>query len=186
MRIIAGALRGRPLKTTSGPGYRPAMGKVRQALFSMLEARGVRWEECRVLDLFAGSGSLGFEALSRGAAYVLFVEAARKAAHLIEENARTFNLDPARYAVRAEEARQVLGKRCDTPFQIVFIDPPYGKHLLSPSLQAVMRNKWLAEEGIINAELEGRLPFSPKEAYPDLVCIGDRAYGQTRVVLWTR
>ncbi len=73
MKIIAGALKGRTLKTLTGPaGYRPAMGKVRESLFSLLEARGVIWAESIVLDLFAGSGSLAFEAVSRGAkkAYV--------------------------------------------------------------------------------------------------------------------
>lgn len=67
MKIIAGALKGRTLKTVTGPGYRPAMGKVRESLFSLLEARGVVWAESIILDLFAGSGSLAFEAISRGA-----------------------------------------------------------------------------------------------------------------------
>lgn len=185
MRILSGEWRGRSLKTTTGPGYRPAMGKVRQALFSMLEARDVYWPETRVLDVFAGSGSLGFEALSRGAAFVAFVESNPKAAALINENADKFGLDMGRYAVLGDEARSVLGKRCREPYSVVFIDPPYGRDLLTPALRAVMRNGWLAPGGIINAELEGRLAFAPEEAHPDLTCIMDRKYGQTRVVLWS-
>ena len=68
MRIISGRLGGRRIKTVEGEGYRPAMGKTRESLFSMLTSRGVVWEGARVLDLFAGSGSLAFEAVSRGAA----------------------------------------------------------------------------------------------------------------------
>ncbi len=76
MRIIAGRWGGRAIRSVSGPGYRPATGKVRGAVFSMLEARGLAWPGARVADLFAGSGSLGLEALSRGAAFALFVESA--------------------------------------------------------------------------------------------------------------
>ena len=185
MRIIAGDLKGRSLKTTSGPGYRPAMGKVRQALFSMLEARGVAWPETRVLDLFAGSGSLGFEALSRGARGVHFVESGARAAALIEENARRFGIDPEKFQVRRDEVRNVLGKRCPLPFDVVFVDPPYGRDLLSPSVNALLRGGWLAEGGILNAEIEGRLDFDAETFHPALSCVADRAYGQTRVVLWT-
>ncbi len=185
MRILSGEWRGRTLKTTVGPGYRPAMGKVRSALFSMLEARGVHWPEARVLDIFAGSGSLGFEALSRGAPFAAFVESNSKAAALIRENADKFGLELERYAVFGDEARSVLGKRCREPFSVVFIDPPYGRDLLTPTLRSVVRNGWLAPGGIINAELEGRLAFDPEQAHPELTCVADRKYGQTRVVLWS-
>jgi 16S rRNA (guanine966-N2)-methyltransferase len=185
MRIIAGEYRGRTLKTTSGPGYRPAMGMVRQALFSMLEARGVVWPATRALDLFAGSGSLGFEALSRGAAEAVFVESGMKAAALIGETARRFGIDPARWRVHKDEVRAVLGKRCPDPFPIVFIDPPYGNDLLTPSVNALLRQGWLAAGGILNAEVEAQLPFDPETFHPELRCIADKAYGQTRVVLWT-
>ena len=87
MRIIAGACRGRTLHTVTGPGYRPAMGRVRESLFSMLEARGVVWGAVRVLDVFAGSGSLGFEALSRGARFADFIEKDHRAAECLRKNA---------------------------------------------------------------------------------------------------
>ena len=185
MRITAGSLKGRVLKTGSGPGYRPAMSKVRQAIFSMLEARGVSWSGCRVLDIFAGSGSLGFEALSRGAQYAAFIEADRGAAALIRENASTFGLDETQYSVWTKEARAVLGKRADAPFDVVFIDPPYRGNFLSASVTAVIRNGWLAVGGLLNAEVERTLPLDPDNDFLPLACLADREYGQTRVLIWT-
>lgn len=184
MRIIAGEFKGRRLKTTSGPGYRPAMSKVRQAIFSMLEARGVVWETARVLDIFAGSGSLGFEALSRGAPFACFVEAEKKAASLIEENAGKLGLDAGRYRVRRQEARVFLATRDMEPFTVLFIDPPYRGNFLPASITGVLRNGWLAEGGVVNAEIEKGMPIDPATDFPPLTCVADRTYGQTRVVLW--
>lgn len=185
MRIIAGEFRGRALKTTEGPGYRPAMSKVRAAVFSMLEARGVVWQHARVLDIFAGSGSLGFEALSRGAAYACFVEADKKAAALISDNARKFGLAENRFLVRRAEARYFLATREMAPFDVVFLDPPYRGNFLSTSITSLLRKGWLKEGGILNAEIERETPLDPETEYPPLKCLADRSYGQTRVILWT-
>lgn len=185
MRIISGSLKGREIKTSVGPGYRPAMSKVRAAIFSMLEARGVSWPEARVLDIFAGSGSLAFEALSRGAVFACFVEKDKKAARVIRENAVRFGIDPGRYAIQAQESRIFLGTRSMEPFDVVFIDPPYRGNFLSASVTAVLRHGWLREGGVINAEVESGLRFDPEGEFPSLKCIADRTYGQTRVVLWT-
>ena len=184
MRIIAGAYRGRTLKTTVGPGFRPAMGKVREALFSMLEARGVVWPEARVLDLYAGSGSLGFEALSRGAAHVCFVESAPYAAKIIAANAEMLGVEEGRYAIRREEAAKVLAKRPAEPFSVVFIDPPYSMDVIGHTLNALLKNYWAAPGAVINAEVEERLRFDPEKAHADLELLADRTYGQTRVILW--
>ena len=185
MRILSGSLKGRELKTTAGPGYRPAMSKVRAAIFSMLEARGVVWPSVRVLDIFAGSGSLGFEALSRGAPFACFIELDKKAANGIRDNAERFGLEMGRYAIRQQEARTFLAKRDMEPFDIIFIDPPYRGHFLSSSITAVLRKGWLREGGIINAEVERGIDCDPDADFPPLECIADREYGQTRVVLWT-
>lgn len=185
MRIIAGEYRGRSLKTTTGPGYRPAMGKVRGALFSMLEARGIAWPEARVLDLFAGSGSLGFEALSRGAAQVSFVESLPRAAALIRENAAKLGVAEGRYQVFTEESGKVLGRRPPSAFQVIFIDPPYGKNLMSPAIKSILRQGWLAENGVLNAEVESGLKFDPGREHPALEVVADRRYGQTRLILWS-
>lgn len=185
MKIIAGEYRGRTLKTTAGPGYRPAMGKVRGALFSMLEARGVHWPEARALDLFAGSGSLGFEALSRGAAQVTFVESMPRAAALIQENAARLGVAPERCQVLAEESGKVLGRRPYAAFDVIFIDPPYGKNLLGPAIKAILKQGWLASGGVLNAEVESGLKFDPAREHPALAVEADRRYGQTRLILWS-
>ncbi len=186
MKIISGGWRGRQLRTTTGPGYRPAMGKVRGALFSMLEARGVLWEETRVLDLFAGSGSLGFEALSRGAREACFVESSPQAAALIRKNAELLGAAPERFRVLAEDAGKALRGSPLAPYDIVFIDPPYGKNLLASTVKALLKNGWLAPGGILNAEVEGGLKYDPREEAEELSLLADRSYGQTRVILWTR
>ena len=185
MRIISGSLKGRELKTSVGPGYRPAMSKVRAAIFSMLEARGVSWPGTRILDIFAGSGSLGFEALSRGAAFACFVELDKKAANVIHDNARRFGLDAGCYSIQQKEARVFLASRGMEPFDVIFIDPPYRGNFLSSSVTAVVRKNWLREGGIINAEVECGIDLDPDTAFPPLECIADREYGQTRVILWT-
>ena len=186
MKIITGALKGRRLKTIAGEGYRPATGKVRQALFSMLEARGVQWPQTRVLDVFAGSGSLGFEALSRSAPFAAFIESNPKAAAQIQANAETFGIQAGGYAVWADTVRNVLNKRCPEPFHVIFVDPPYGHDLLTPAIRAVIRGGWLAEGGMLNAELESHITFAPENMHPALTCLVDKEYGQTRVVVWSR
>ena len=186
MRIIAGAYRGRELKTASGPGYRPAMSRVRAALFSMLEARGMDWPACRVLDLFAGSGSLGFEALSRGAGLVCFVESLPKAAALIRENAKRLGIEARRCLVVQEDVGRLLGQGIPVAQDLVFVDPPYGKNLLAASLKAILRYGWLKEGGLLHAGVEGGLQFNPELAAPELAVEADRRYGQTRLVLWSK
>lgn len=182
MRIIAGACRGRVLKTVEGPGYRPAMSRVRESLFSILEARGVVWGGVRTLDLFAGSGSLGFEALSRGAAEAVFVEKDARAAACLADNARVLGVED-RCRIQAEDVLRVTARRPDDPFEIIFVDPPYGQSLLAPALRNLLRRNWLAEGGYLVAEVEKRLTL-PRPAGLDLET--ERLYGQTRIALWTR
>ena len=184
MRIIAGDYKRRVLKTTTGPGFRPAMGIVREALFSMLEARGVVWQTTRGLDLFAGSGSLGFEALSRGATHMAFVENGVKPAAIIRENAVLLGIEDARFTLHQNEVGKVLGKRPALPVSLVFIDPPYRMDVLARTLRALLKNGWVEDGAIINAEIEARTPFSPEKAHENLIPLDDRAYGQTRVLLW--
>jgi len=184
MRIIAGAYKGRTLKTTTGPGFRPAMGKVREALFSMLEARGVDWANARALDLFAGSGSLGFEALSRGAAQVCFVESASYAAKIIAANAEQIGVAPGRVSLRQEEVAKALSRKAENAYDVIFIDPPYNLDALGKTLNALIKQGWALPGCIINAEVEAKQPFDPATAHPDLELLADRSYGQTRVILW--
>lgn len=153
MRIIAGRLGGRGLKTVQGEGYRPAMGRTREALFSMLEARGLDWQGARVLDLFAGSGSLAFEALSRGALSALLVENAAPAVRCLQQNIADLGLaDQAR--LLKEDVPRLLRRPPAEPFDLVFMDPPYRKNLAPPALRALAENNWLAPGALVSAEIE--------------------------------
>ncbi len=185
MRIISGEYRGRVLATVEGPGYRPATGKVREAVFSMLLARGFDPAGARVLDLFAGSGSLGFEALSRGAALAVFVEKSRKAAQCIQKNALALGVARGRVQVVAGDVFPWLDRRPEAPFDLVCIDPPYGKDLLAPALRAVAGRGWLVRGGFLLAEVEAGLDMDPETMHSGLEGVADKTYGQTRIVLWT-
>ena len=184
MRIISGIFRGRVLKTIQGPGYRPAMSRVREALFSMLESRGVVWADSIALDLFAGSGSLAFECLSRGAKETLLVENSAQAVKNLEQNIKSLGLDNGQCQIRHEDVLKVLAKRSLKTYDIVFIDPPYGKNLLIPTLNALLRQTWVGESSIITAEVEANLKFDSTSAHAQLEVLTERNFGQTRVILW--
>ncbi len=186
MRIIAGIFRGRTLKTVEGPGYRPAMSRVRESLFSMLEARGVVWGDCRVMDLFAGSGSLAFEALSRGAQAATLVEMAPQAVKCLRANAAMLGLDEGSCRIVADDVLKMLGRGYPQACDVVFIDPPYRKNLLQPALRSLLRRNWLPEGALVCAEIEVALAFDAEQAHPELEVLADRTFGQTRIIIWKR
>jgi 16S rRNA (guanine966-N2)-methyltransferase len=186
VRITGGEYRGRVIRTSEGEGYRPATSKVREAVFSMLGARGLVWDGARVLDLFAGSGSLGIEALSRGAGLAWFVEKDRRAAGLIGDNLRALGPEPSRWRVLTRDVVAVLEREPVLEFDLVFIDPPYGKGLLGPALAALLRRGWLAPGGLVLAEAEDRLDAGEATAGLPLDRLAERDYGQTRIHLWKR
>ncbi len=183
MRIIAGAFKGRKLKTISGQGYRPAMSKVRESLFSLLEARGVVFAEAKILDLFAGSGSLAFEALSRGCQKVYFVEQDPKATACIVENIEQFEVAEKCHVI-TDDVLKYVGRRCPEKFSLVFIDPPYAKNYLNLTLNKLLRLNWLEENAFVVAEVEKHLKVNT-EGFEGLNLELDRQYGQTRIIVWT-
>lgn len=150
MRIIAGKWRGRTIDAPPGQGTRPTADRVRETLFSMLTSRLGSFEDLRVADLFAGSGALGLEALSRGAASVTFVENDSAAAATIRRN-----------AVRLGTTAQVLGgsalslPRADA-FDLVFADPPYADGSGNAVVGAVLNAEWLAPGGWMSVETGSR------------------------------
>ena len=186
MRIIAGRWGGRAIRSVSGPGYRPATGKVRGAVFSMLEARGLAWPGARVADLFAGSGSLGLEALSRGAAFALFVESAKAAAAALRDTLAALGAPRSAAAGKPAAVFKVLAEPPARPYDALFVDPPYGQDLLLPALRQLVDKGWLASGGFLLAEAEAGLDLDPDGVHPGLELATDRLYGQTRIVLWTR
>lgn len=183
MRILGGTFKGRELPTLAGDGCRPAMAKVREALCNMLAARGMAFEGARVLDVFAGSGSLGFEALSRGAKYVRFVESNKALAARIADNARRLGVPPLRVAAPVSDAMKIFARPPSEPFDLVFVDPPYGRDLFLPVLESMTASGWLAPGAFLAAEVEKSLLI---EGWPAVLGLeADRLYGQTRILLWT-
>lgn len=153
MRIIAGAYRGRTLaalgKGDQGAHLRPTTDRVREALFSHL--LGGAYDDpiarSRVLDLFAGTGALGLEALSRGAAFATFVENGRKSGQLVRDNIARCRADGAACLIRRDATR--LGRNEGPRSDLIFLDPPYGKGLGERALRSAWRGGWLAPGALI-------------------------------------
>lgn len=157
MRIIAGALRGRRLDAPPGPETRPTADRVRETLFSMLASRLGSFEGLRVADLFAGSGALGLEAISRGAAHATFVESDSKAAAVIRDNALKLGI---------EERVRVLGGSAlalprSEPFDLILADPPYAAGSGTAAVRAVADAHWLAPGGWMSVETARRDEVEP-------------------------
>lgn len=185
VRIIAGHWKGRRIKTSEGEGYRPATGKVREALFSMLDSRGVRWESTRVLDVFAGSGSLGWESLSRGAGSVWFLENDARAVRLLRDQITGFALPGQNVRVLAGDAVRVLAKPASLAFDLLFIDPPYGRDLLMSAMHQAEANGWIAPQALVCAEVEADWDWEVMDL-PGLELLVNRLYGQTRILIWKK
>lgn len=183
MRIIAGRFRGRTLAAPGrGDGralLRPTADRVRESLFSVLTGLGVI-EDARVLDLFAGTGALGLEALSRGAGHVSFVENGRTAAGLIARNIALTGGAAQTALIRYDATR--LGPCPDASYDLVFLDPPYGKGLGARALEAVRSGGWLTADALIVWE-----ESAPMSAPPGFETQTTRRYGDTYVTLmWWR
>lgn len=180
LRVIGGALKGRTLRVPRGRLLRPTSNRVREALFASLahELSGAR-----VLDLYAGSGALGIEALSRGAAFALFVESARPALHALQRNLEALQLG-ARSRVMACEARVAVRRLRAEPgacFDLVLADPPYGSEELPETLASLVAAGLLAPEGVVVVEAGRRHPVGPIDG---LACERERAYGDTVLSRW--
>lgn len=174
MRIVGGELRGRPLAAPRSGATRPTTDRTRQALFNILEHRFAgRLAGARALDLFAGTGALGLEALSRGAAFALFVEEAAPARALIRTNVETLALQGRSKIFRRDATR--LGDAAPmAPFDLVFADPPYGKGLGERAVAAALAGGWLAPGALVVVEEDRRTPFDPP---PGLTLVETRSYG---------
>ncbi len=171
MRVIAGSARGRKLQVPPGTLTRPTPARVREALFSILGSH-LSLAGARVLDLFAGSGALGIEALSRGAAHATFVEAASPALHALRHNLRPFAGDATLLPTYVERA---LSELPAAGFDLIFLDPPYDKNLLPEILPQVVSRRLLAADGRIACEHAGAVPPEPLPA--GLPLCQQRRYG---------
>lgn len=149
MRVIAGQWRGRLLRAPRGDATRPTADRTRETLFNMLASRLGSFEELCVADLFAGSGALGLEALSRGAAHCLFVDEDRAATDCIRANAAALGCTD-RMAVQQQSATRLAP--ASTPFDLLLLDPPYGSGAGQVAVHRLLRLGWLAPHSIVALE----------------------------------
>ena len=194
MRVIGGAVRGRPLRAPKNAETRPTAARVKEALFSMLESLLLNgrpdadvgteelWEGLRVLDLYAGSGALGIEALSRGAASATFVEKDRAALAAIAANLAATALDGGA-TVRAGDVDSLLGGRLET-VDLVLLDPPYADARALEVAERAAGAAWLALDAILSLEHSGRLAAPDKLG--TLHRQRERRYGETVLTLYAR
>jgi 16S rRNA (guanine966-N2)-methyltransferase len=185
MRIIGGRHRGRRLFVPPGDAVRPTSDRAREALFDILShgrlaAAGIPFAGAPVLDAFAGTGALGLEALSRGAAEAVFIERDRVALAALRRNIEAL--------AEVERARIMPGDavrppRADRRCAVAFLDPPYRSGLAAPALTALGAAGWLVDEAIAVAELAAREEFAPPAGF---VLIDERVYGAARFVLLRR
>jgi 16S rRNA (guanine966-N2)-methyltransferase len=155
MRIIAGEWRGRPVAAPEGRATRPTSDRAREGLFSMLVSRLGSFEGLQVADLFAGTGALGLEALSRGATHCLFVDNDREAVASIKRNLDRFGASD-RAGVRAQGTEHVPPP--SRPCDLIFLDPPYRTGLAEMALRRLADPAWLAPGALVSVETEGALP----------------------------
>jgi 16S rRNA (guanine966-N2)-methyltransferase len=179
MRIVAGRFRGAVLAGPKGQDIRPTGDRVREAVFNILAhgIEGAQLEGARVLDLFAGTGALGLEALSRGAAYVHFVEDSAEARGLIRRNIEALGATGVTKIYRRDATK--LGEAGTLkPFDLVFADPPYGKGLGGQALQSALAGGWLLPEAIAVAEERADAEFVLP---PGFALVDQRVYGDTAI-----
>lgn len=178
LRIVGGELSRRRIDAPPGKDVRPTTDRVRESLFSVL---GERVYGARVLDLFAGTGVLGIESLSRGAREAVFVERDARTARILGQNLESLTLSERSRVLLmpAQRALRALARE-PKPFNLVFLDPPYDSPLLSWALSALSGGSLLAEDGLVVAERPagGELP-----ALDRLECVDERGYGTTMVTL---
>lgn len=183
MRIVGGEFRGRPLAPPRTEAIRPTSDRTREALFNVLAHRFAdRLEGARVLDLFAGTGALGLEALSRGASYAVFIEESAEGRGLIRDNVDAFGLQ-GRTKIFRRDATGLGNAGTMMPFALLFADPPYGKGLGEKALNSALDGGWLLPNALCVVEETASVNF---DAGPRFREIDQRAYGETVIRLIER
>jgi 16S rRNA (guanine966-N2)-methyltransferase len=180
MRVVGGSLRGRTLAAPKSPSIRPTADRLREALFNILvHAYGDPITGARVLDLFAGTGALGIEALSRGSAFTLFVDDGAEARALLRENVATLGLGGTSRIYRRDATK--LGPAHPVePFALAFLDPPYGKGLAEQALDSARAGGWLVPDALVVVEESKKSAFAAPEGFAE---IERRAYDDTEFVV---
>jgi len=179
MRIVGGALKGRALKGPRSDAIRPTSDRLRETLFNILvHSYSDPIDGARVLDLFAGTGAMALEALSRGAASALFVDEGAEACAIIRANIATLGLEE-RTRVLRRDARKLGAAPAGDRFGLAFLDPPYRKDLAAPALRALRDGGWLAPGALIVIEDSAQAEVSLPE---DFALIETRCFGDAQVL----
>jgi 16S rRNA (guanine966-N2)-methyltransferase len=179
MRIVGGRWRGRALTGPDTQAIRPTADRLRESLFNILiHGHGDPMSDARVLDLFAGTGALGLEALSRGAAFVLFVDEGAQARALLRGNVEALGAGGVTRIFR-RDATKLGPARPVEPFSLVFADPPYGRDLAAPALASAREGGWLAPEALVVVEESAAAGFAAPDGFTE---IERRQYDDTEFV----
>jgi 16S rRNA (guanine966-N2)-methyltransferase len=180
MRVVGGRFRGRPLVGPKSNAIRPTADRLREALFNILHhAYGDPVGGARALDLFAGTGALGIEAASHGAAFVLFVDDGAEARALLRENVAALGLGGVTRIFRRDATKLGPAHPLE-PFSLAFLDPPYGKNLAAAALASARDGGWLAPGALVVVEEAVKSRFAAPEGFAELE---RRTYADTEFVL---
>jgi 16S rRNA (guanine966-N2)-methyltransferase len=181
MRIVGGKFKGRAIRAPEGRATRPTSDRARESIFNLLAH--AEWapllEGARVIDAFAGSGALGLEAMSRGAAFCLFVETDSAARGCIRNNIEAFQLFGAT-RIHRRSATDLGGKPAGlgSPFDLVFMDPPYEYDLVPAALEQLRKGVWIAPNALVVAETSAD---EAAPVTPDWTLLDERIYGSARI-----
>jgi 16S rRNA (guanine966-N2)-methyltransferase len=168
MRIVGGRFRGRAIAAPRTRDIRPTSDRLRESLFNILaHAYDDPVTGARVLDLFAGTGALGLEAMSRGAAFALFVDDGAEARALIRENVEALGLGGTTKILRRDATKLGAAYPIE-PFSLVFLDPPYGRGLAAPALTAARGGGWLAPDALIVVEESAGAAFAAPDGFTEI------------------
>jgi 16S rRNA (guanine966-N2)-methyltransferase len=181
MRIVGGNLRGRAIASPKHEGLRPTSDRVRESLFNILAhgVPGFALEGARVIDLFAGTGALGLEALSRGGAFCLFVDNEAEARALIRTNIETFGLTGVTRIFR-RDATDLGPAGTMAPFTLAFLDPPYGRGLGERTLVSLADGGWLTPGAIVVLEERAGIEIALPQGFAEA---DRRTYGDTQILI---
>ena len=183
MRVVGGRLKGRALITPSSRAIRPTSERLRESIFDILEHRFAgRIEGARVVDLFAGTGALAIEALSRGARFALFVDNGAEARALLRANVEALALGGVTRIWRAD-ATKLGAAPAGGPFALAFLDPPYGQGLAGPALASLIEGGWLEPDALCVVEEAAKAAIA---APTGLAPVDERVYGDTKIAIFQR
>lgn len=178
MRIISGSRRGHKLLEFTGQDVRPTTDRVKESVFNIIQSF---IPDARVLDMFAGSGALSFEALSRGAQNAVCIDTDKRSVDIIRKNAE---------ALRFEERCEILNmscmdyvSRCNSEFDVIFLDPPYNKGFIEPALKAIVEKKLLSDDGVIMLESDNTDFYGGIDG---LTIYRQRKYGRTFITVYKK